>query len=78
MQVPVGEEGRETVLEAAVELAREICRGGPLAVPAAMRAVREGTEEAEAREYEVVRGTQDRDEALLAFAEKRSPVFRGR
>lgn len=69
---------REKVLEGAVGLGREICEGGPGAVGAAMRAVREGTGEAEGREYAGVVGMGDRDEALRAFGEKRNAVFRGR
>ena len=70
-------EVRERVFEGAVGMAREICEGGPGAVGAAMRAVGEGTEGAEGREYEGVLGMGDRDEALRAFGEKRKAVFRG-
>jgi methylglutaconyl-CoA hydratase len=35
-------------------------------------------EDAENEAYEVVLGTEDRIEALKAFAEKRGPVFKGR
>jgi methylglutaconyl-CoA hydratase len=78
----VKEEGRARglVLEEAVRLAREICEGGPVAIGAAMRAV-EGFAEGEKSEnaaYDVVVKTRDRDEALLAFREKRKPVFKGR
>ena len=71
-------EVREKVFEGAVGMAREICEGGPGAVGAAMRALREGTGEAEGREYEGVFGMGDRDEALRAFGEKRKAVFKGR
>lgn len=70
-------EAREKVFERAVGMAREICEGGPGAVGAAMRAVREGTAEGERREYEGVLGSGDRDEALRAFGEKREAVFKG-
>ena len=70
-------EVRGKVFEGAVGMAREICEGGPGAVGAAMRAVREGTGEAEGSEYEGVLGMGDRDEALRAFGEKRKAVFRG-
>ena len=66
------------VLEEAVRLAREIADGAPLAARAAKRAVREASWEAECKAYEEVVGTEDRDEALLAFREKRKPVFKGR
>lgn len=71
---------RERVLDEAVEVARGICEGGPVAVREAVRAVRgwEGGQEVENRAYERVVGTEDRDEALRAFGEKRRPVFRGR
>lgn len=81
-QEEVGVEGRarEKVLEVAVQLARDICEGGPVAIRAAMKAVdgfREGAKSENAA-YDVVVKTKDRDEALLAFREKRKPVFKGR
>ena len=83
---------RDLVLKEAVAMAKEICDGGPVTIGAAMRAVmmkgemERGEEEeeekkdelVEAREYERVLVTEDRTEALNAFAEKRKPVFRGR
>jgi enoyl-CoA hydratase/carnithine racemase len=70
--------------ETALELARAIADNGPVAVRAAKRAVDEGCElplaqglEVEARCYELVLPTQDRLEALAAFAEKRKPRYRG-
>ena len=71
---------RRKVLRAAVEVAREICEGGPVAVREVVAAVgREGGGgEEENRAYERVVGTEDRGEALRAFAEKRRPVFKGR
>lgn len=71
---------REMVLEEAVRLARELCEGAPLATRAALRAVNgwgEG-EQVENAAYEEVVATEDRNEALRAFREKRKPVFRGR
>ncbi|KAF1830540.1 ClpP/crotonase [Decorospora gaudefroyi] len=70
---------RKKVLGEAVRLAREICEGGPIAIRAALTAV-EGCalgEKAENAAYEIVVKTKDRDEALVAFREKRKPVFRG-
>jgi methylglutaconyl-CoA hydratase len=70
---------RKKVLSEAVNLAMEICAGGPIAIKAALLAV-EGCalgEKAENAAYELVVRTKDRDEALAAFREKRKPVFKG-
>jgi methylglutaconyl-CoA hydratase len=71
---------REKVLEQAMQFAMDICAGGPLAIGAAMQAVNGwrdgGVSENEA--YGRVLTTEDRDEALRAFGEKRKPVFKGR
>lgn len=69
---------QEGALAEAVRLAGEICEGGPVAVRAALEAVGWAREEVENRMYERVVGTEDRDEALRAFGEKRRPVFSGR
>ncbi|KAI5855491.1 ClpP/crotonase-like domain-containing protein [Tricharina praecox] len=71
------EEGRERTIDAAVEVAQEICTGAPQAVRIAKRVVIAEDEEAENRGYLEVVGTKDRNEALKAFAEKRKPVFSG-
>jgi methylglutaconyl-CoA hydratase len=70
---------RTKVLEEAVRLAREICEGGPIAIKAALKAV-EGCalgEKVENVMYDIVVKTKDRDEALVAFREKRKPGFKG-
>jgi methylglutaconyl-CoA hydratase len=69
---------RQAALSEAVRLAQEICEGGPVAVRAALKAVSWAREEVENQMYERVIGTEDRDEALKAFQEKRKPVFKGR
>ncbi|RPA98711.1 ClpP/crotonase [Choiromyces venosus 120613-1] len=70
-------EGMDEVVTAAVELAGEICGGGPVALRMGKRAVEGGCEETENKAYEGVVATEDRDEALKAFREKRKPVFKG-
>jgi methylglutaconyl-CoA hydratase len=75
-----------TALEAeALALAATIAANGPLAVRLAKRAIDRGAEVPLARAleiewecYEPTLGTDDRVEALAAFAEKRPPRFRGR
>jgi methylglutaconyl-CoA hydratase len=81
-----GEEGKgelmkrakEEVLGEAIRLAGEICEGGPVAVRSALQAVGYAREEVENQMYERVVGTEDRNEALAAFREKRRPVFKGK
>jgi len=71
---------RQKVLDVALQLARDICEGGPIALTQAMRAV-SGWQRGEASEneaYDVILKTEDRIEALKAFSEKRKPVFKGR
>ena len=69
---------REEVLKEAVRLAGEICEGAPTAVRSALTAVGYAREEVENQMYERVVATDDRNEALAAFREKRRPVFTGR
>jgi methylglutaconyl-CoA hydratase len=69
---------KEEVLREAVRLAGEICDGGPVAIRSALKAVGYAREENENEMYERVVGTEDRNEALVAFREKRKPVFKGR
>ena len=71
---------RAKVLDASIQLARDLSQGGPVALAQAMKAVNawQRGEEAENEAYEVVLQTEDRIEALNAFAEKRGPIFRGR
>ncbi|RDL32565.1 ClpP [Venustampulla echinocandica] len=82
----VGEQGNkelmrragEEVLREAVRVAGEICEGAPTAVRAGLKAVNYAREDVENQMYESVVGTEDRNEALAAFKEKRRPVFKGR
>ncbi|KAF9891080.1 hypothetical protein FE257_005015 [Aspergillus nanangensis] len=71
---------REKVLRESIKLAMDICEGGPVAIKQALQAVN-GFQRGEAAENEAYDGvieTEDRWEALRAFAEKRKPAFRGR
>ncbi len=74
----------EELMNAALELAREIVKNGPVALAQAKFALNYGSEVSlgealplESKAYEVVIPTKDRLEALNAFAEKRKPVFTG-
>lgn len=69
---------RRSALAEAVRLAQEISEGGPVAIRAALEAVAWARPDKEDQMYQTVVATQDRNEALRAFAEKRKPVFKGR
>ena len=69
----------------ALEMAREVARGAPLAVRMAKIALRsaERLEKKEALQvetvcYEKILPSWDRREGLRAWAERRNPVFRGK
>jgi len=70
---------RAAVLREALRVAGDVCRGAPLGVKAALRALRGAAEEEENRAYEGLLGTRDRREALEAFGARpaRAPVFEG-
>jgi enoyl-CoA hydratase/carnithine racemase len=72
------------LMPAALELAREIAKNGPIGVAQAKFAINYGMEASlgvalplESSAYETTIPTKDRLEALSAFAEKRKPVFKG-
>ena len=76
--------GEGQLEDVARQVAESIAGNGPVAVRAAKQAIDHGLEmpqdqglELEARCYEKTLPTQDRLEALAAFAEKRKPVYRG-
>jgi methylglutaconyl-CoA hydratase len=73
------------LMAAATTIADEIAQAGPLAVAQAKRAIDDGFGRpladglaVERAAYEVVLTSEDRNEGLAAFAEKRPPVWRGR
>jgi len=74
----------QTALERALELAKEMSSGAPLALQAAKRAISKAPEldlesglDFERACYQPLLSTRDRLEALKAFKEKRSPIFQG-
>lgn len=76
---------RAELQAAATELAGTIAANGPVAVRAAKAAIDTGSDapiseglEIESRCYQRILPTEDRLEALAAFAEKRKPNFQGR
>ena len=74
----------ESLLETAFEIARRIAANGPLAVRQAKQAIHRGLQMSvwdglafEIEAYNRLVGTEDRREGVLAFNERRKPVFRG-
>jgi methylglutaconyl-CoA hydratase len=78
-------EEAESALDAALRLAEPLASGAPIALGAALEAI-DGAHDMplesgltlERRCYERTLASEDRTEALQAFAEKRKPTFRGR
>ncbi|KAF5359039.1 hypothetical protein D9758_004776 [Tetrapyrgos nigripes] len=73
-----------TALDRAVELAAQIVKNAPLALRAAKQSISRSEDLAleagldfERASYETLLSTSDRMEALVAFKEKRRPVFKG-
>jgi enoyl-CoA hydratase/carnithine racemase len=76
---------REALLETAVALGNEIAEAAPLAVAEAKRAIDDGLTlsmaqglAVERAAYEVCLASEDRNEGLRSFADKRKPVWRGK
>lgn len=77
-------EPAESVLDKAIEIARQIGKNGPIAVKQAKFAIEKGLEvdlntglAIEENAYEITIPTKDRMEGLQAFTEKRVPVYKG-
>lgn len=75
----------DQLMEKTMEIMREITKNGPVALRQAKRAINLGLElelhtalALEAECYNTCLATEDRDEGLRAFNEKRKPVYRGR
>ncbi|MBY0121104.1 enoyl-CoA hydratase-related protein [Bacillus sp. S/N-304-OC-R1] len=76
---------QENLLTACFELASAMLANGPLALQQAKFAIKQGMNgdlqtglQIERKAYEVIIPTEDRVEALAAFAEKRKPNFQGK
>jgi enoyl-CoA hydratase len=72
-------------VDAALDLADRICANSPLAVRASLRAVRSLEAEQEPDGWiatesasRTLRGTEDLQEGLMAFFEKRPAIWKGR
>ena len=75
----------EALQKEVLDIAREIAEGGPIALEQAKFAINQGVEASlatglaiERAAYDLLIPTEDRVEALHAFAEKRKPAFQGR
>ncbi|OHR72289.1 enoyl-CoA hydratase [Bacillus sp. HMSC76G11] len=73
------------VMAAAIELAEEMLKNGPIALQQAKFSIKQGMNadlqtglHIERKAYEITIPTEDRLEALAAFSEKRKPVFKGK
>ncbi|KAL8940043.1 MAG: hypothetical protein Q9216_003017 [Gyalolechia sp. 2 TL-2023] len=70
---------RQRALSGAVEMAKQICGGGPATTVPLMQLFKSVNPAIyEKKAYDMVLKTQDRNEAIKAFAEKRQPVFMGK
>lgn len=76
---------REELLNACFQFAKQMLANGPLAIQQAKFAIKQGMGvdlqtglQIERKAYEVIIPTEDRIEALTAFAEKRKPNYKGK
>lgn len=76
---------KENLLSSCQQLAIDMMKNGPVAIKQAKYAITQGMNTdlqtglaIESKAYELVIPTDDRLEALLAFSEKRSPLFTGK
>lgn len=76
---------KENLLKSCEQLANDIMKNGPVAIKQAKYAITQGMNTdlhtglaIESKAYELTIPTEDRIEALLAFSEKRNPVFLGK
>lgn len=68
---------RQELLDAGIALASQVTSGGPVAVRAALGVLYGAHDALENAAYETVLCTEDRNEALRAFLEKRRPLYQG-
>jgi enoyl-CoA hydratase/carnithine racemase len=76
---------KETLLDECMQMADMICETGPIAIEQAKQAINYGMETdlhtglaIESNAYWMTIPTEDRQEGLAAFREKRKPVYKGR
>ncbi|MFD2043670.1 enoyl-CoA hydratase-related protein [Ornithinibacillus salinisoli] len=78
-------EDQKQLLESCEQLALDIMKNGPIAIKQAKYAINQGMNtdlqtglEIESKAYEITIPTEDRQEALRAFSEKRLPNYKGK